>query len=159
MFEKHFRNLFADSHRRVQRGHRVLENHSDVLSSDMHFFSDIGTISRPSKESVLFKVARRHRDQLHNRLGGHTFSGTRLPTIASVSPLFKWKFTPRIACTSPPYVLNEMAKSFTSSKRVTHITPYLRNLGSSASLNPSPTTLKPNIARQIKPAGKNRRQG
>ena len=37
--------------------------------------------------------------------------------------------------------------------------PYLRNLGSKASRNPSPITLKAKIVKQINNAGKNKRHG
>ena len=82
------------------------------------------------------------------------------PTMASVSPCFKSKFTPRTACTRPAYVLKFIFK-FLTSKMVSAIfhTSYLRSFGSSASRKPSPTALNAKIVNEMKIAGKIKRQG
>ncbi|VDH00550.1 Uncharacterised protein [Lysinibacillus sphaericus] len=65
------------------------------------------------------------------------------PTIASVSPLFKSKFTPRIAFTSPANVWKESSKSLTCNILLILLSSYQSFIfGSSASRKPSPIRLK-----------------
>ena len=85
------------------------------------------------------------------------------PTIPSVFPGSRLKLTPFTADTSPLSVLKVVCRSDTSRTYLLSpilLTPYyFDNLGSNASLSPSPIRFRVRTIRQIVSAGKIRRSG
>ncbi|MNL34933.1 hypothetical protein D3C87_1569310 [compost metagenome] len=78
MLEQHFSNLLADLHHRIQRGHRVLENHPDLFPADLLHLLLIFTDQILPFEQNLSAFVFPHRlgNQLHDSLRSYALTGT-----------------------------------------------------------------------------------
>ena len=72
-------NLFTDSENRIERGHRILKNHGDVIAAHVAHLA----VGKPEqifsvKENFPADDFPRRRDQPHDRQRGHRFATAAL---------------------------------------------------------------------------------
>ena len=73
-------DLLPDLHRRIHTGHRILEDHRDVLSTNLlHvLFGGRNDILATQSDLAVHDLRRRHRIQLHDGLCRHGFTAAGL---------------------------------------------------------------------------------
>ena len=78
MHARNFGQLLADREKRIERGHRILENHRDPIAADvgqfvLRQFQQIATL-KPCGSAE--NLCRRHRQQAEHRQARHAFART-----------------------------------------------------------------------------------
>ena len=77
-------HLVADTEDRVQRGHRFLEDHGDIVTADLlhlfqgHFCNIIGLVAHVDADFALDNLALRTLQKLHQRQAGHGLAAAGL---------------------------------------------------------------------------------
>ena len=112
-----FRDLLADGQHRVQRGHRILEDHRDLVAPDRAhpLLVELQQVLAVVADRAARDHRRRRRDQLQHRHRRHALAAARLARrCPSVSPRRRSKLTPSTARMMPSRFANHTFRSSTS---------------------------------------------
>src|SRR3954447_21951748 len=149
----HLGDLVADRVDRIERGHRLLEHDRDLAGADLVHLgrAEWYQVAALPENLAADDAARRHRDQLQHRHGGHGLARARLADdakgLATIDRDVDAVDRLNLAVVAVEIGLQSLDLEQRSYARVHHIT----FRGSSASRRPSPMKLIAMTVRKIAP--------
>ena len=110
-----FADLIADGENRIERGHRLLEDHRDLVAADFAhlFIAELEKILATVEDFAADDFSRRRRDQPHDRKRSHALAAARLAHQPESLPSSISKLMPSMARTSPSGVKKEVWRFLT----------------------------------------------